>query len=153
MMGQPPAKRGQPTGMARDLNLMKTDLSNTLVALRKQLADATGHPPGAVKLNRNKTLDRINTYDDPARQQDLKALSDGDLVKLTQQAIKARQQAMADGTWNPPAPEGLIEGASPAAPSPSIALPPAPPASPAGIAPAGPPALAAPAVAPSGPGQ
>ena len=153
MMGQPPAKRGQPTGMARDLNMMKTDLSNTLVALRKQLADATGPAPGSVKLSRNKTLDRINTYDDPARQQDLKALSDGDLVKLTQQAIRTRQQAMAAGTWSPPAPEGVIEGASPAGPSPATSLPPAPPSSPVGIAPAGPPALAAPAVAPSGPGQ
>ena len=145
MIGQRPAKRGQPTGMARDLNMMKIDLSNTLVALRKQLAEATGHAPGSVKLSRNKTLDRINTYDDPARQEDLKALSDGDLVKLTQQAIKARQQAMASGTWSPPAPEGLIEGASPAAPSPAIALPPALPAAPAGIAPAGPATSAAPA--------
>lgn len=137
-MNMPPAKRGQPTGMARDLGLMKDDLAKTVLGLRQSLSAATGHPPTTSKLNPRQTLDRINTYDDPSKAEELKGLSDGDLVKLTTEAIMVRQKAMAKGEWQPKnAPISPPMPTLPAGPSPSTSpsLPPPLPPSPSSFAP------------------
>jgi hypothetical protein len=138
MINMPPPKRNEPPGFARDLNLMKGELSKALVAIKKSLSIATGHPPGSKKLSTKETLQRLDRYEYPESREELKKLSDGELVSLVQQAIKAREAAnndsMQDITPQLPTPEG---GAIPQS-APSTATVPTPPSLPvpSAIAPA-----------------
>lgn len=148
MINAPMPKRGQPAGIARDLHLMKADLAKTLLSIRKDLSRATGHPPGSTRLTRSARLERINSYDDLSKQEELKALTDGELVRLTRQAIAERMRAQKSGEWQPtPSRTPIIEGQGQSAQAPSIDQPPPLPSAPAPSAPAVPPALAAPAPA------
>ena len=130
MINMPPPKRNETPGFARDLNLMKGELSKALVAIKKSLSIATGHPPGSKKLSTKETLQRLDRFEFPESREELKQLSDGELVRLVQQAIKAREAANNDSqqdiTPQLPPPEG---GAIPqSGPSPSIS--PTPPSLP-----------------------
>ena len=138
MINMPPPKRNESPGFARDLNLMKGELSKALVAIKKSLSIATGHPPGSKKLSTKETLQRLDRFEYPESREELKKLSDGELVSLVQQAIKARESAnnesMQDITPQLPPPEG---GAIPQS-GPSTATAPTPPSLPvpSAIAPA-----------------
>jgi len=138
MINMPPPKRNEPPGFARDLNLMKGELSKALVAIKKSLSIATGHPPGSKKLSTKETLQRLDRFEYPESREELKKLSDGELVSLVQQAIKAREAAnndsMQDITSQLPPPEGGVIPQS----GPSTATAPTPPSLPvpSAIAPA-----------------
>lgn len=140
MINMPPPKRNETPGFARDLNLMKGELAKALVAIKKSLSIATGHPPGSKKLTSQETLQRLDRFEFPESREELKKLSDGQLVQLVKQAIAARDKANhesgSDITPQLPPPEG---GAIPQS-APSTSTAPTPPALPvpSAIAPAAP---------------
>lgn len=140
MINMPPPKRTETPGFARDLNLMKNELSKALIAIKESLSIATGHPPGSKKLSTKETLQRLERFDFPESRDELKKLSDGQLVSLVQQAIKARESANNDSQRDIapqlPPPEG---GAIPqSGPSPSISPTPAALPVPSALAPESP---------------
>lgn len=140
MINMPPPKRNETSGFAHDLNLMKVELSKALVSIKQSLSIATGHPPGSRKLTTRETLQRLDRFEFPESREELKQLSDGQLVQLVKQAIAARDKANNESGRDImpklPPPEG---GAIPQS-DPSTSTAPTPPALPvpSAIAPAPP---------------
>jgi hypothetical protein len=97
----PPGKPG--AGLAKELNHLTLTMASILVDMRKTLTSASGDPAGSRRLSTAETLKRLDQYEDPSRAEHFTDVSDGDLVKLTKQAIKLRQAAMTDNKWSPPA--------------------------------------------------
>ncbi len=93
MINMPPPSRTETPGFARDLNIMKNELSKALVSIKESLSIATGPPPGSKKLSSKETLQRLERFESPESRDELKDLTDGQLVSLVKQAIKARESA------------------------------------------------------------
>lgn len=129
---KPIGSRGTVPGIAGELDALKADLSTILVAARGSLLDGMGSPAGAKRVDRARVLARLEVYESPDSQAALKAVGDGDLVRLTKEAIRARSSAMETGAWAPKAQDPWPE--PPASPAPE----PIPQAFPDPMAPMGP---------------
>ena len=104
--------KGTVPGIAGELDALKGDLSTIIVAARGSLLNGLGSPAGAKRVNRARVLERLDVYEDPAAQPALKSVTDGDLVRLTKEAIRARSTAQSRGEWAPkPVPEPKLEPA------------------------------------------
>lgn len=84
-------------GLAYELDLLKNELSKHMVAQKKTVIAATGDPAGSQRIPRREAIKRMQEYEDPAAQEKLKELSDGELVSLAKEAIRLRKE---DSSYN-----------------------------------------------------
>jgi hypothetical protein len=136
-------------GLAYELDLLKSELSKHMVDQKKVVNNAAGDPAGSRRIPRREAIKRMEEYEDPAAQDKLKELSDGELVDLTRESIRLRKEdnrynlggpdfkklipteamiseAAAPSAFMPPMPSGVAsvqpEAAMP--PEPSLGIPP-----------------------------
>jgi len=120
-------------GLAYELDLLKSELSKHMVDQKKAVNNAAGDPAGSKRIPRREAIKRMEEYEDPAAQDKLKELSDGELVDLTRESIRLRKE---DNRYNLGGPdfkklvptEAMISEATP-----SAFMPPMPPM-PSGVA-------------------
>jgi len=117
--------RGSSNGIAGELDALKRDLATLLIAARADLSKATGDPAGSRRIGRQETIDRLDVYEKPEARQALQGVSDGELVRLTKDAVRLRKRAMDAGTWQ--APQQYLDAIAPPPPPPEIPLAPPPP--------------------------
>ena len=121
-------------GLAYELDLLKSELSKHMVDQKKVVNNAAGDPAGSRRIPRREAIKRMEEYEDPAAQDKLKELSDGELVDLTRESIRLRKE---DNRYNLGGPdfkklvptEAMIAEAA----APSAFMPPMPPM-PSGVA-------------------
>ena len=79
-------------GLAYELDLLKSELSKHMVDQKKVVNNAAGDPAGSKRIPRREAIKRMEEYEDPAAQDKLKELSDGELVDLTRESIRLRKE-------------------------------------------------------------
>jgi len=115
-------------GLAYELDLLKSELSKHMVDQKKVVNNASGDPAGSRRIPRREAIKRMEEYEDPAAQDKLKELSDGELVDLTREAIRLRKEDNRYNLGGPhnrklvPTEEMIAEAAAP-----SAFMPPMPP--------------------------
>lgn len=118
-------RRSALPGIAGELDALKSDLSNLMVANRGLVNTAVGAPAGSKRVSDAEAargLDTTYAADSPEVAERLKLLTVGQLVKLTQDTIRLRKS-------QPAAPKDSVPEAFTPPPLPSIPpLPPVPPA-------------------------
>lgn len=132
-------------GLAYELDLLKSELSKHMVDQKKVVNNAAGDPAGSKRIPRREAIKRMEEYEDPAAQDKLKELSDGELVDLTRESIRLRKEDNRYNLGGPDFKKLVPNEAMIAAAAPSAFMPPMPPMpETSGVSGLGPPAPAMP---------